>query len=480
MMMRAKVILLLLILLMPAAAAAQADWPGWRGPDQNGMWTSSTHPPNSWSETENIDWKVEVPGLGWSSPVVRRGRVFVTTAVAGGITEPSPGLPTDSQGNETLSSGSTRSGSHDYRVYCFQLDSGDDCDGWSNGYTSVHTASPEAPRHVKSSYANETPVVDRRSVFVRFGDLGLWSLSVDDGSINWEVMTEAGSDQSWGSGSSPVLADGNVVIAYDDSEGTWLAAWDKADGSSVWQVPRVRNSDLARGYDLREEHSTWATPYVWRRGGRGGNIDIIVSDVNSIVAYNARTGRRRWYLRGACADTSGVPECEKSWAAISSPFVADDRLYVGGGYRAGQPRPLYRITPNASGDISLEWGETSGDNVDWFLDDAGSYMPSGIVRRGIYYNVKTRGRIEAFSATSGGELFEERIEVGAYFTASPIVYNGRIFALSEEGDTYVIRANDNFRLLRVNSLGEMALASPAVAGERLLIRTRFHLWSIKN
>ncbi len=239
---------------------SSTDWPQFRGPDGNGV-AVGTNLPDTWSVSENVEWKATVPGVGWSSPVVAGGRVFISTALASNVEEPQPGLPTDDRGREILTSGRIVQEQHEWRVYCFETTTGKPCGGWANGYTSIHTAIPEFSRHAKSTYANETPVVDANNVYVRIGDLGLWALDVADGAERWEVLTGHPDQdfQSWGSSSSPVLAGGNVIIAYDAQDGTWLAGFDTTDGTRRWRVARIQSGDIAK-IDYRQERSTWATP----------------------------------------------------------------------------------------------------------------------------------------------------------------------------------------------------------------------------
>jgi outer membrane protein assembly factor BamB len=158
-------------------------------------------------------------------------------------------------------------------------------------------------------------------------------------------------------------------------------------------------------------------------------------------------------------------------------------VFVTSGYFQDQHKPVYAIRPGASGDITLAEGETSGDHIAWYLPRAGNYNTSPLVYGDIYYSLLDRGFVEAYDVRTGEEIYgRHRVAErgGASFTSSPWAYNGKLFALSEQGDTYVIKAGRGFELLHINSLDEMAMASPAIVGDRLLIRTRSKLYSIKK
>ena len=166
--------------------------------------------------------------------------------------------------------------------------------------------------------------------------------------------------------------------------------------------------------------------------------------------------------------------------AIPTPFESAGLLYVASGYVGDQIRPVYAIKPGASGDISLGKGETSNAFVAWTLPQAGPYNPSPIVYDGIYYTLLDRGLFTAHDARTGAEVYgRQRIDpAGVGFSASPWAAGGRLYLLNEDGDTYVIRAGPKFEVLAKNSLGEMAMASPAIAGGSLIVRTASALYRI--
>ena len=441
-----------LTLLVPALASALAaarpaaandNWPHFRGPTLNASVADDPDLPETWSRTENVEWVADVPGLGWSSPVVWGQRVFLTTVTAAGeFEQPKPGLYAPDGRPDPVPL------EHEWRVYCFDLETGAVL--WER---AVRRGRPDFPRHMKNTYASETPATDGERVYVRFGDLGLFAFDMEGEEV-WRVLIPDRRTRSeWGSASSPVVYGDMVIILYDNEEESWLAALDKRTGAELWRT-------------ARDEVSTWATPYVWENELR---TEIVTSGVNRIRSYGL-DGRLLWELDG-----------RMSWAAIATPFSSHGLVYVNSGYFRDEHRPAYAIRPGASGDITLAEGERSNEFVAWYQPRAGNYNTSPLIHGGVYYSLLDRGFFEAYDAVTGEQVYgRQRIRVGASFTSSPWAYNGKIFALSEQGDTYVIRAGREYELLGVNSLDEMAMASPAIVGDRLLIRTTSKLYSIRK
>ena len=440
-------VLALASLSATAALAQPADgddnWPHFRGPTMNAAVADNPNLPETWSTTENVEWVADIPGLGWSSPVVWGNRVFLTTVTAiGDFEQPKPGLyaPRGRPDPPPID--------HDWLVYCLDLETGDVL--WQR---SVATGLPSFPRHQKSTYASETPTTDGEHVYVRFGDLGTYAFDMDGNQV-WSALTPYRRTRSeWGSASSPVVYGNMLIVVYDNEEESWIAALDKRTGEEIWRRER-------------DEGSTWATPFVWENDLR---TEIVTSGVRRIRSYDL-DGNLLWQMDG-----------RMSWAAIPTPFAAHGRVYVNSGYFGDNHRPAYAIQPGASGDITLADGASSNDYVAWYQPRAGNYNTSPLIYGDVYYSLLDRGFFEAYDALTGEPVYpRRRIRVGASFTSSPWAYNGKVFALSEQGDTYVIRAGQDYEVLGVNSLDEMAMASPAIVGDRLLIRTATRLYSLRK
>jgi outer membrane protein assembly factor BamB len=434
---------LILAYSLTGVAAEQDNWPQFRGPAMNPAVADNPNLPERWSQTENVEWATEIPGLGWSSPVVWGQRVFLTTVTADGeFEQPKPGLYAPRGRPEPPQV------HHNWRVYCLDLATGDVL--WQR---SVKAGVPEFPRHMKNTYASETPTTDGERVYVRFGELGLYAFDMEGNEVWTLPVPDRETKSDWGSASSPVLHGDKLILLYDNEEDSWIAALDKRTGEEIWRT-------------ARDEVSSWATPYIWEHAQR---TEIVTSAPNRIRSYDL-DGTLLWEMDG-----------KMSWAAIATPFSSHGLVYVNSGYFGDQHRPAYAIRPGASGDISLADGEQANDHVAWYQPKAGNYNTSPLVYGDIYYSLLDRGFFESYDALTGEPIYDRvRVTVGASFTSSPWAYNGKIFALSEQGDTYVIEAGREFNVVGVNSLGEMAMASPAIVGDRLLIRTRSKVYSIKK
>jgi hypothetical protein len=215
----------------------------------------------------------------------------------------------------------------------------------------------------------------------------------------------------------------------------------------------------------RDEKSNWSTPFVWENAQRS---EIVTAGTGAARAYDL-DGKLLWWLRGMSSIT------------IGTPYADHNLVYVSSGYVMDASRPLYAIRPGASGDISLAPGETNNASVAWCQRKAAPYNPTTLVYDGRLYVLYDFGLLGAIDARTGAFLFErEKLPDGKHFTASPWACNGRVFCLNEDGVTFVLHAGDRFELLHTNVLAEddMCLATPALAADRLLIRSAVRLYCI--
>lgn len=430
-----------LICLLPAFANAQTHWPQFRGAQSTGV-TEDTTLPEKWSATENVAWKTDIAGIGWSSPIVWGNQVFLTSVINSGDTEPP---------KKGLYFGGERPvppAEHRWMVYAVNFQTGKVM--WER---EVHKGIPKFSRHLKNSFASETPVTDGERVYAYFGNVGLYVFNLK-GTLLWKQQFDAKKTRfGWGTAASPVVYKDKLFIVVDNDEQSYLAAFDKKTGKQLWKVDR-------------EVGTNWATPYIWENGQR---IELVVPGTKAVRSYDL-DGKTLWEFKGM------------SSIAIPVPFSKFGLLYIASGYVGDQHRPVYAIKPGASGDISLKEGETSNQFIAWYQRQAGPYNPSPIIYGDLYYTLLDRGFFTAHDAKTGKLVYDkQRIDpASGAFTSSPWAYNGKIFCLSEDGDTFVIQAGSEYKLVGKNSLDEMCMATPAIAKGSLIIRTATKLYRISK
>ena len=429
------------LFLAAALAASAADWPQFRGPGSTGV-LDDPRIPETWSQTENVAWKTAIPGLGWSSPIIAHGRVYVTAVVSSKDGEaPKKGLYFGGERPAPKDE-------HRAMVYAVDLKTGKMI--WER---EVWRGIPPFSRHLKNSFASETPAADNDHVYAYFGQLGLFCFD-KAGKLMWSHKQESVNTRyGWGTASSPVLHEGRVYIVNDNDSKSYLLALDKKTGAVIWTVER-------------DEKSNWATPYIWKHDKRS---EIITPGTGKTRSYDL-DGKLLWEFTGM------------SSIAIPTPFSKFGFLYVTSGYVGDQNRPVYVIKPGAKGDITLPKGETKSEAVEWYLPQAGPYNPSPIIYGDVYYTLLDRGFLTAHDARTGKEIYgKQRIDPNTTaFTASPWAANGKLFALSEDGDTYVLQTGPEFKVLGKNSVDELCMSTPAIADGNLILRTATKLMCIRK
>lgn len=475
-------------------------WPQFRGANGNPV-AENKALPVTWSPTENIEWSVKLDGRGWSSPIVVGNRVFVTTAVSEGESK-APQVGTEYSNDyvrELSQQGLSKEEinkkvferdfelpdqvSLKYFLICLNIEDGSEL--WRKQF---HEGRPPGGRHRKNSFASETPTTDGKQVFVYIGNLGVFAFDLD-GNPTWKLPMEANPIyMEFGTGSSPVMCDGRLIVLDDNEKASYIAAYDPKDGKQIWRTERKLPEATPAGLP----RSGWTTPYVWRNRLR---TEIVTLQPGTAISYDV-DGNELWRMNGC------------SPAPAASSFAIGDVLYLncgrGSSYCAIQPGASGEFQSNATGsatnsgassddqgdvknedaaqdDDSAKQGKDNDSLIVWRRPRAGTYIPTPVFYNDGLYIVHDNGIFQRLEADSGAQTFKERIkERGADFTTSPWAYNGKIFCLSEQGDTYVYEAGKDYKLLHVNFLGEFSMASPAIVGDRLLIRTEKALYSIRQ
>ena len=442
--------------------APPAEWPGFRGPDMDGLALGASLP-ERWSATEHVRWAVDVPGQGWSSPIVARGNVYLTSAISKRpFKQPTPGIYGNDYIAEMRAAGLSsaevnkrlrardnevpeESDAIRYMVYAFDARTG--ALKWER---EAHQGLPIGGRHRKNTYASETPFTDGERVYVSFGlNIGLFCYALD-GTLLWKrTWPPQPIYLDFGTGSSPVVHAGRVYLLQDSERESFLTALDARTGADVWRVPRTEKSTFNRT-----------------------SVLVDAAHLEELGAYRDRDDRARLHpeLRprrhGAVA--RGARSCR--WRRR---VAAGDVLFVGTGAQEGDAaRPFFAIKAGASGDITLLRDATSNAYVLWSHPRASGYTPSPLVHQGRVYLVHDTGTM---LVRRGG--YRQGDLPGPRRRRRPHVLGvaGRdsqphLFSRRGRRDDRA-RRRRQLREIAQNDLGEMTLASPAVAGNALFIRT---------
>jgi outer membrane protein assembly factor BamB len=438
-----------IVWVVPVAAE---NWPRFRG-TQGGV--APDHPalPVSWSRTENVVWKIIVPGRSWSSPVVWGDHVFVTSVVNVKAPEQSLKPVPDYRGlswggNLDEKSIATTADAHRWMLYDVDFRTGRV--RWER---VLHTAVPTQTVHQKNTYFSETPVTDGERVYAYSANIGVFAFDMTGRPVWSKPMPALPTRLGWGSAASPVVHQGRLYVINDNEERSFLAAYDAPTGRELWRVDR-------------DERSNWSTPLIWENELR---TEIVTTGTGRVRSYDL-DGRLLWEI------------LRMSVLTVPSPVARHGLLFVSAGYIQDSHRPVYAIRPGAAGDISLRPGESHNQFIAWSNTQISSYQPSPIIVGDYYYTLLDRGFLTCHDARTGKEIYgRQRISAeSSGFSASPWSYNGRIFAMSEDGDTFVIQAAPEFKILGKNSLDEMSMATPAVANGSLVIRTANTLYRLTD
>jgi outer membrane protein assembly factor BamB len=427
-----------LLALALAEAAWGQNWPSFRGPNASGV-ADGLGIATEWDAPRSIgvEWKTPIPGLGHSSPIVWKDRIFLTTAVS---EDPDSIFV---HGLDGKIDRRTDRAAHSFRVYALRAETGEIL--WER---EALRAVPKIQRHPKNSYASPTPATDGERVLAYFGSEGLYAYDFD-GNLLWKRdlgVIDAGASYDdtydWSVGSSPILYRGMAIVIADSQAGSFLAAFDAATGKPLWRVER-------------SVISSFSTPAIVEGPPR---VELVTNGAELMHGYDPETGKELWRLSGSSKNTT------------PTPVVAGDRVFITSGYRI---HPIFAIRPGGTGDI------TNTEFVSWKTDRDGSYMTTPLAYGEYLYVCQNNGVLASYRAATGERVYQERVAVGA-FSASPIAADGRIYFASEDGDVFVVAAGTEFKLLSTNPMGEVLMATPAAAPGRLFIRGQHHLYSVRE
>jgi outer membrane protein assembly factor BamB len=338
-----------------------------------------------------------------------------------------------------------------YMVYA--LDAGTGKIKWER---EAIRSTPVGGRHRKNTYASETPFTDGERVYASFGqNVGLFCYSLD-GRLLWKKQWPPHAIYlDFGTASSPIVSGDRVYLLHDNEQDSSIVALDAATGREIWRTARP-----ATGFPK----SSWMTPFVWKNTQR---TEIVTTGHGFVISYDLN-GVELWRVGGMSMPTA-------------SPLASGGLLYVGTGSQGDANRPFLAIRPGASGDISLKDAATANEFVAWSHPRASGYTPSALIHDGRAYLVHDTGILTVLDAQTGRQIYKVRVGGGGHtFSASPLAAGNRILLLTEEGLTFVLDSGSEYKEIARNDLAEMSLASPAIAGNALYIRTQSKLYKIAS
>ena len=398
-------------MLATVGTTAAANWPRWRGPGDHGSVETGPYPTHL--NEAAVRWKVALPGKGCSTPIVWNGRIYLTA-------------PVDSRD----------------AVLAFDLA------GRPLWQTPLGEETPG--RHRNGSGSNPSAVTDGAGIFVSFKSGAIAAVNLD-GSLRWQknLVEEFGPLKlGWDHGTSPVLTEKEVVIARMHGGESWLAAFDKTTGEIHWKTPRNYETP-------RENDHGYSTPLVIRHEGREA---LLVWGADHLTAYDAADGRLLWSCGGFNPDQAA------NWPAIASPVVVGDVAVVSYGRADRGGLRLHGVRLGGRGDV------TATHRL-WQREDIGAFVPSPAAYRGRVYILTDRGQVECIDPATGRTVWSEALPRGSRnFYASPLIADGNLYAVREDGTAFVARVDGGFKLLAENQFAERIIASFVPVADALLVR----------
>ncbi|UCE39846.1 MAG: PQQ-binding-like beta-propeller repeat protein [Candidatus Aminicenantes bacterium] len=422
------------------------NWPSFRGVNGSGL-AQNQGLPLEWDvkSGKNIKWYYETQGLGLSSPVIWEDRVFITTAIDQVADDSSlkVGLYGDVVSVENENP-------HTWEVICLDRDTGKEM--WKK---EAFRGVPKIKRHPKSSHASSTAATDGKHVVAFFGSEGLYCYDFEGNLLwkrdfgvldsSWYTMPEA----QWEFGSSPIIHDGKVIIQVDVQKDSFIAALNIENGETIWKTDR-------------NEIPTWSSPTIYEGSDR---TQVIVNGYKHIGSYDFKTGEPIWWLKGG----GDIP--------VPTPVIGFDNVYITSSH--GRMRPIYAIKLDAVGDITPTDEKNLNEHVSWFYPRKGAYLPTPLVYGDYFYVCRINGIMTCFDAKTGEEIYKQRVgSMQGAFTASPVAADSKLYLADEYGDVHIVQAGPEYKHLATNKLHESCLATPAISGNMLFVRTIGHLFAI--
>lgn len=426
-------------LCTPAGMMVHAeDWNQFRGPNGDAKSQATGTPVNV--SLASTAWKTSIPGTGWSSPVVAGGRIWLTTAET---TEATAAQIAAKTRGVQFAQIKTVAASVRLRAICVDAESG----AILHNVLLRQIDDPDLINPL-NSYASPTPAIAGDRVVCHFGSYGTWCLNRMTGQTLWQRAVVV--DHSVGPGSSPVIAGKVVILVCDGIDKQFVAGLDIESGQQIWKTDRpamrATNGEFKKAY---------STPLIIRVSGEP---QAIIPGAQWVCAYDPSTGKELW--RADCGDGFSTTPMAVFEAGL---------LVCSTGFMAGK---LVAIEPKGKGDIS--------SRIAWRADRGGSTMPTAVSQNGRIYSISDDGILSVLDAKSG--RVQTRVRVGGKFASSPLLVSGKLYLGSQEGDlsVYQVSSEDGKPIkLATNALDGSIMASPAIVGSDLILRTSKSLWRVK-
>jgi outer membrane protein assembly factor BamB len=420
------------------------QWPQYRGYMSSGVLDKANLPDSfDLDKNINIKWKIPIPGLGLSSPVIWGDKLFLTTAVSN----------TDNQGIKTGIYGDglpvADSSVHDWKILCIDKNSGKLL--WERiAYTGI----PKIRRHPKSTHANTSIATDGKYAVAFFGSEGLYCYDYA-GNLVWKksfgLLKSVAFDYvaaEWEFASSPIIYNGVLIIQCDVLENSFLAAFDLKTGKELWKTSR-------------DEYPGWCTPNIYKFNGK---TIIAVNGYKHRGGYDFETGKEIWKMSGG----GDVP--------IPTPLIGKDLIYFNSAH--GPASPIFAIKTNARGDITLNKGELVNEYVKWSVPRGGSYIHTLLLYRDHLYNVNWNGSVQCFDSMTGKEIYTAKLGKAQSFVASPVASDGKLYIVDERGIVYIIQDGDTFKQIAQIPLHDTCLTAPSITDNMIFFRTQKYLIAV--
>lgn len=397
---------------------AQAEnWPQWRGPALNGVSTEKNLPVK-WTTEENVAWKVAMPGLSGSTPIIWRDRIFLSVADTDNLF-----------------------------LWCLNKTNGEVL--WKQ---PLGAGNVKMRKHNMSS---PSPVTDGRNVYVMTGT-GMLKGFDFNGKEVWsrDIQKDYGTfGLNWGYASSPLLFEDSLYVqvlhGMKTDDPSYVMRIDKKNGKTLWKVDRPTNA-------IRESPDSYTTPALLRYGK---TTEIVITGGDCVTGHDPANGKELWRANGLNPDNNPF------YRIVASPIVFDNIIYA-----PTRVKPLLALKVGGRGDITSShvlWSTPNGPDV-----------PTPVTDGKYFYMINDKGIMWCLDAKTGAEVYAQQRIKSATYSASPVLADGKIYITNEDGLTTVIAAGPKFEVLAENSLNDYVLSSPAISDGRIYIRTTQHLYAI--